>query len=202
MFGQPIIILSKPIISAKILQSCPAPSEFENQLNGCGTELISHTQINSNLDENAAFNRVEETQKGELSQACRILKDIADKLNKCYENVLTKQTDEIAGLSVEIARKILVQKVEEGDYRIETIVTEALKKIPTRQDVEVHLNPKDLEQCQKVLQDEKECMLTGIKFIPDPNIGQAECVVKSPKGIIHSFIDEHLDQIVEALKKA
>ena len=201
MFGQPVIILSKPIISAKILNTCPAHIDSEHKLNPCGNELVSHTQINPNLDENTVSKHNVETQKVEISQTCRILNDIANKLNKFYEDIFTKHREEIARLSIEIARKILIQKIEDGDYKIETIVKEALKNIPTRQDVEVLLNPKDLELCQKAFQNEQGCTLSNIKLISDPGIGQAECLVKSPKGTIHSFIDEHLEQISEALKK-
>jgi len=115
--------------------------------------------------------------------------------------MLTKHREEIAKLSIEIARKILVQKVEKGDYEIETIVKEALKNVPARQEVNVYLNPKDLEQCQTALQSEQESISTDIKFIPDPKIGRAECLVQSSKGTVHSFIEEHLEQIGEALKK-
>src|SRR4030067_522779 len=74
-------------------------------------------------------------------------------------------------LSVEIARKILMQKVENGDYEIESIIKEALKNAPGSQDVIVHLNPEDLEKCQKAQQDGPGGVLAGIKLIPDPNIG-------------------------------
>ena len=201
MFGQPVIILSKPIVSVKVLDACPASIDSEHSLNTCGNELVSHTQINPNSDGNTTIKHDIKTQKVEHSQACQILNDIANKLNKCYEDVFTKHREEIVRLSIEIARKILVQKIENGDYEIETIVKEALKNVPTRQDVEVLLNPKDLELCQKAFQDDQESKLTNIKLISDPSIGQAECIVKSPKGTIHSLIDEHLEQISEALKK-
>jgi flagellar biosynthesis/type III secretory pathway protein FliH len=68
--------------------------------------------------------------------------------------------------------------------------------------VNVYLNPTDLEQCQKALENEQNGNLTGIKFVSDPNIGRAECLVKSPKGNVHSLIEEHLEQIGETLKKA
>ncbi len=199
MFGQPVIILTKPIISAKILETCPAPLD-EHNLNGRGTELVSHTYAGSDTKTSPAQGG--ETQKAELSQVCRILNDITDKLNKFYEDVLTKHREEIIGLAIEIARKILVQKVEKGDYEIQTIVTEALKNVPTRHEVSVYLNPKDLEQCQKALENEQEGILTDIKFISDPDIGRAECLVKNPRGTVHSLIEEHLEQIGEALKKA
>jgi flagellar biosynthesis/type III secretory pathway protein FliH len=199
MFGQPVIILSKPIISAIIMETFPVPVESDQMLNGCGNELVSQTYIGS--DSNTPSMQAAGTQKAELLQVCRMLNDITDKLNKFYEDILSKHREEVAGLAIEIARKILVQKVEKGDYEIETIIKEALKNIPSRQEVNVYLNPKDLEQCQKILDSEQKGALTGIKFNSDPNIGQAECLVKSPKGNIHSFIEEHLEQIGEALKK-
>ena len=201
MFGQPAIILTKPIISAKILETRPASLESGHKLNGQGTELVSHTHVNSNLNAKTPPIHSAETQKAELLQACRIINNITDKLNKFYEDVIAKNKEEIIRLSIEIARKILMQKVEKGDYEIETIVKEALKNIPTRQEVNIYLNPKDLEQCQKALQNEQESTLTGIKLVPDPNIGRAECLIKSPRGNVHSFIEEHLEQISEALKK-
>jgi len=94
-----------------------------------------------------------------------------------------------------------VQKVQNGDYETESIVKEALKNSPTRQDVVVHLNPEDFVQCQKAQQDEPTGALAGIKFVSDPNIGRAECLVESSKGIIESLIDEHLERIGKALKK-
>lgn len=202
MFGQPVIILSKPIISAKIQNTCPASVESGRQLNGGGAELISHTHLSPDSDVKVAINHDLKSQKDDVSSVCNVLNKIAEKLNKCCKNIFTQHKEEIARLSVEISRKILVQKIEDGDYKIETIVKEALKSVPTHQDIEVHLNPKDLELCKQAFQNEKNCTLSGIKLIPDPGIGRAECVIKSPKGIVQSFIDEHLEQISEALQKA
>ncbi len=141
-------------------------------------------------------------QKVAFSQACGILKGLIGKLNQFYDEVFAKHKGEIAKLSVEIARKILVQKVQNGDYQIESIVKEALENAPTRQDVVVHLNPQDLVKCQRLQQDDPTGTLAGIKFVSDPNIGRAECLLESPKGIIESLIDQHLERIGEALKKA
>lgn len=141
-------------------------------------------------------------QKVAFSQACGILKVLIDKLNQFYDEVFAKHKGEIAKLSVEIARKILVQKVQNGDYQIESIVKEALENAPTRQDVVVHLNPQDLVQCQRLQQDDPTGTLSGIKFVSDPSIGRAECLLESPKGIIESLIDQHLERIGEALKRA
>ncbi len=137
-----------------------------------------------------------------LSKVCPILENLVARFNELCENLSVGQEEKIARLSVEIARKILMQKVQEGDYEIASIVEEALKNAPTRQDLVVHLNPEDLGYCQKIQQDEGLGALAGIEFVGDPNIGRAECVLVSPKGIIKSLINEHLEQIAKALEKA
>jgi len=137
-----------------------------------------------------------------LARVCPILESLVAKLNELCDNLTGGQEEKIARLSVEIARKILMQKVQEGDYEIESIVKEALKNAPTRQDLVVHLNPEDLPYCQKIQQGEGPGALAGIEFVGDPNIGRAECVLVSPKGVIKSLINEHLEQIARALEKA
>ena len=142
-----------------------------------------------------------ELQKKNLTQVCQALQDATNKVSEFQKNIFKIHKEQIAKLSVEIARKILVQKVQEKDYKIESIVEEALKNAPTLQDVVVHLNPEDLAQYEKTLQESTTNTLVGIKFVGDPNVGRAECLLETPKGIIESLIDEHLERIGKALKK-
>jgi flagellar biosynthesis/type III secretory pathway protein FliH len=116
--------------------------------------------------------------------------------------MIAQQPEQVAKLSVEIARKILTRRIQNGDYKIETILKEVLKNTPpTRTDIVVRLNPQDLAQCQKLQQDESDSDFTNIKFIADTNIGAAQCVLETPKGIVKSLIDEQLARIEEALAK-
>jgi len=183
--------LERPITSARILDgySSNAESSVTDSMNpAANTERIK-------LIEDL------EVQKSLYSEACRTLQGLVAKLNQIYDEIFTGHKEEIAKLSVEIARKILMQKIQDGDYEIESIVKETLKNAPTRQDLVVHLNPEDLADCQKAQQDDNGGTLAGVKLVADANIGRAECVLQSPKGIIRSLIDEHLEQIGKALKK-
>ncbi len=172
------IQLEKPIASAKLLD---------------GAETVSSEAKEAN---------VLAQQKESLAQLCQALQDAANKVNEFQENLFKEHKEQIAKLSVEIARKVLIQKVQEGDYKIESIIEESLKNAPTRQDVVVHLNPEDLSQYQKLQEEDAADTLAGIKFVPDPKIGRAECLLETPKGIIESLINEHLERIVKALEKA
>ena len=187
--------LAKPITSVRIL---------DHHLQPAGRNGSFGSEENRSAAETQQAKLVEdlERQKAEAVQVCRILRELIEKLNQFCDKLFAEHKEEIDKLSVEIAKKILVQKVEEGDYEIESIVKEALKNAPTRQDVVVHLNPEDLVQCQKAQQDKQGGALTGIKFVSDPNIGRAECLLETGKGIVKSLIDEHLERIGKALKKA
>ncbi|MHC4912182.1 MAG: FliH/SctL family protein [Planctomycetota bacterium] len=142
------------------------------------------------------------TDTAKFSHLYQALESLVAKLNHFCEQLFAEHKDQIAKLSVEIARKILVQKVQEGDYEIESIVKESLNNAPAHNDIVVHLNPGDLTQCQKLQQDNAAGALAGLKFVADPNIGRAECMLETPKGIIESLIDDHLEQIAKALQKA
>jgi len=185
--------LDKQIASAKVL---------DGYADNIGIKLSGRGGADSEAGTEKMLIQDSESQKTAFSQACQALNGVISKLNEFYDKVFVEHRQEIAKLSVEIARKILTQKVENGDYEIESIVKEALKNAPSRQDMVVHLNPEDLAQCRKAQQNASDGTFVGVKFVSDPNIGRAECLLESPKGIIKSLIDEHLERIGRALEKA
>jgi flagellar biosynthesis/type III secretory pathway protein FliH len=147
-----------------------------------------------------ASSEASEQDKERLVQARRALEDAAGKLNELRESTAKEYKERIAKLAVAIAGKILAQKVEKGAYEIESVVKQALNSFGTDEDVTVHLNPVDVDACRQAFS--KELSDAGcIKFVRDPQIGRAECLVTAAKGIIKSSIDEQLERIAEALKK-
>jgi flagellar biosynthesis/type III secretory pathway protein FliH len=183
--------LEKPIASAKFL---------DDFVGAVGSKSSDITQDNSQGKNKQILTRDSGTEN-EFSKAFQAINEVVTKLNQLYEKVFAEQKEEIARLSVEIARKVLMQKVEDGDYKIESIIKEALNNAPTRQDIVVHLNPEDLEECQEALKENPGGSLSDIKFVSDSNIGRAECLLESPKGVVESLINEHLERISKALKK-
>jgi flagellar biosynthesis/type III secretory pathway protein FliH len=199
------IHLDKPVTSVTILDDyngeCPANSCSIGTTTANGG-ISSDEGLSSPIDtQQAKAIAALEEQKAELAKTHQALRVIADKLNQFYTDVLAGHKDEIARLSVDIANKILMRKIEKGDYKIEAIVKEVLKSAPVHQDIVVHLNPDDLVHCQKLQKDDPNSSFAKIKFVADPGIGRAECLVKTPKGIVKSLIDEHMERIIEALTK-
>jgi len=185
--------LNKPISSAQFLDD---HTEIDGIQSTCPVNGESDTDAMQSLKKDL------EAQKAVFSQACQTLNGVITKFNQFCDKLYAGHGEEIARLSVEIARKILMRKVEEGEYEIESIIKEALKSTPCSQDVKVHLNPEDIETCRKAQQQEPGGVLAGIQLVPDPNIGRAECLLESPKGIVKSLIDDNLERISKALEKA
>jgi flagellar biosynthesis/type III secretory pathway protein FliH len=185
--------LNKPIKSAKFMN---------DNTDGDAGRLAACERMGSDSQAIHTLRQELDAQKIDFLDACRSLNDVISKLNQFYDKIFAGHREEIARLSVEIARKILMQKVEDGDYEIESIVKEALSKAPANQDVIIHLNPEDLEKCRKAQESEPGGVLSGIKLISDPDIGRAECTLESPRGVIKSLIADSLERIGKALEKA
>jgi flagellar biosynthesis/type III secretory pathway protein FliH len=157
-------------------------------------ETISEGDFEVGLQNNTA------TQKPRYDKALEALEAAVEKVQMVYERMIVEHRQAIAKLAIEIARKILIQKVKDGDYQIESIVQEALNNAPSRQNIVVRLNPQDLAKCQQMQQGDGA--LAAVKLVADPVIGPAECIVETPKGKIESLIDGHLEQVARALSKA
>ncbi len=142
-----------------------------------------------------------EKHKSQVSELCQTVGNVAKTLERLHQETLLNNRTEIAKLAVEIARKILLHKVAQGDYDIQAIVEEALKIAPTRQNIVIRLNPEDLSQCQRQQQENPDSPFAELEFTADWSVGRAECLVETPKGIVRSFIEEHLERIGEALQK-
>lgn len=184
-------------MSSQISISFPNTIESITILDSCPAHRISDSQPDRQENDLPV-----EIQEKELTDACRALQAAAAKVQGLYENIIAQRKDEIAKLSIEIARKILKQKIETKDYEIESIIKEVLGNSPSQQEVVVHLNPEDFEQCQNIRNKDKNGILNGLTLVSDPDVGRAECILKSPNGTIVSLIDEKLEQIREALGKA
>ena len=183
MTGVISINLVNSIESVSVLDNCPESVKADTKYDRHGNEFTGHNS------------------EKELNSACKALNAAAAKIQNLYEDTITQRKDEIVKLSLEIARKILMYKIETKDYEIESIIKEALNNCPSSQDLIIHLNPEDFEQCRKIQEKETNGILSAVKLIADPNVKPAEFILKSPKGTIFSQINDQLEQIGKALGK-
>jgi flagellar biosynthesis/type III secretory pathway protein FliH len=165
-------------------------------------ERSAATQIDAPAQAEKSRSTMElEQHETPLTTLCQTVNSIAEALNRLHQDTLASHRNEIARLAVEIARKILMFKLGKGDYEIQAIVEEALRRAPTRQSIVIRLNPEDLPHCQQLQQESPDSPFAELEFTSDWSIGRGECLVETPKGTVPSFIEEHLERISEALQK-
>jgi len=143
-----------------------------------------------------------EAQEQNVTRLCGTLNSIAEKLNDLHQQTIAQNRSDIAKLAVEIARKILAWKTQTGEYDIHAIIEEALKRAPTRQELMVRVNPEDLPRCQQLQQENSDGQFAELKLVADWGVAPAGCLIETPKGVVRSFVEEHLGRIAEALEKA
>jgi flagellar biosynthesis/type III secretory pathway protein FliH len=66
----------------------------------------------------------------------------------------------------------------------------------------VRINPEDLPRCQQLQQEKPDSQFASLNLVADWSVGRADCLIETPKGIVKSFVEEHLARITEALEKA
>ncbi len=195
------IQFARPIARVRVLAATgdpgPALSAAESGEEQAVTERLD-TAIQA---ERARMAEELKRQKSQFSQLCETAGSIVKNLEQLHQETLANNRAEIARLAVEIARKILMQKVTQGDYDIQAIVEEALKRAPAHQNIVIRLNPEDLPRCQQQQQENPDSPFAELELTADWSIGRGECLVETPKGIVKSFIEEHLERIGEALQK-
>jgi flagellar biosynthesis/type III secretory pathway protein FliH len=138
----------------------------------------------------------------ELSLLCQTVSNLAGKLDRLYQETIAHSHAEIAQLAVEIARKIVMCEVAKGGYDIQAIIEEALKRVPTHQDLIVRVNPDDSPSCQRLQEEHPDSEFAKLQFVGDRSIARANCLIETPKGIVRAFVEEGLERIREALEKS
>lgn len=140
-------------------------------------------------------------QKIQLEKVCANLRNIVETLAGMESVLFNRYKDEIINLAVEISRKVLAHRIEQDDYKIADVIKQALEDSPAQNEIVIRLNPKDYAQVEKLSRDASLDFAKGVTFVSDAAISQAQCLLETPKGIVESFIDEHLEKISAALKK-
>ena len=136
----------------------------------------------------------------ELAQARRALASAMEQFQEHQAEFFREAEGQLVDLAVEIARKILVQEIEAGRYQSDPIVREALATVPGCKDVVVRLHPDDLARCGAAGQTDDGSDAPNMRFVGDPNVARAECVLETPHGVVASDIEGQLSEIGKALK--
>ena len=193
--------LARPFVGLQIVGTGGTGAATPTGPEGLATDGQEEPLADGQLDQHRKLQELEQ-QENHLGQLCQMVESMVTKLDDFHRTTIAQSRGDIAKLAVEIARKILEWKTSEGDYDMQAVVEEALKQAPTRQELVVRLNPEDLPLCQQLQQQRPDTPFAELNLVADWSVARADCLIETPKGIVRSFVEEHLDRIAEALEKA
>jgi len=127
------------------------------------------------------------------------LSDCLKQLKEFQEQLVRDAEGQLVGLAVDIAGKILCKEIENGNYDIDAIVTEALSHLSSRNEVVIHLNPEDLATSQ--LSNGQSVETDNVHFVADPGVPRAQCMLETPEGIVETAINQTLDDLADVLRQ-
>lgn len=133
----------------------------------------------------------------ESRQVEQALTDCLRQLREFQEQLVKDAEGQLVGLAVDIAGKILCKEIEDGNYDIDAIVTEALSHLSSRNDVVIHLNPEDLAASQ--LSNGQSTGTDNVQFVADSGVPRAQCMLETQEGIVETAIKQTLDDLADAL---
>ncbi len=135
-----------------------------------------------------------------IRNARKALQQAAGKFKELQGQFLAEAQQQLVDLSIEIAKKVLMQEIQADRHHIDPIVTEALSRVPNRTDVVVHLHPDDLARCEQAGESDEASDKSTVSFVADPKIKRGGCLLQTSRGDVESSIDGQLEEIAQALK--
>lgn len=141
-----------------------------------------------------------DAERAEVSQAHTALQDALAQFNQLRADMLQEAEDQLVDLAVEIARKIMAQEIQAEKHQIDPIVKEALSNVPACKEVVVRLHAEDLSRCELAEQSDGDSPGQSLRFVADPNVPRAGCVLETSQGIVESAPEPQLARVAQALK--
>jgi flagellar assembly protein FliH len=141
-----------------------------------------------------------EQERNSLRRVRLALEEALERFEGIQLQMLREAEEHLLDLALEIARKVLMQEIDAQRYQIDPIVREALTQAPLHREVVVRLNAEDWRRCEMARNAEDSDKAGRIRFVADPSVKPAECVLETSEGTVTSNLESHVQAIGEALK--
>lgn len=111
---------------------------------------------------------------------------------------------ELLKLSVEIAGKVVRQKIDENEEFVLTTVKAGLKQLRDRQELKIHVNPDDYKLLRERREDvQSSCDgIRSVEVIDDRRVEKGGCLIESGNGHLDGRIETQLGEVEHTLLEA
>lgn len=138
----------------------------------------------------------EEAEQRHCAEA-HVFSELLERLRGEYREMADSMEDDMIGLIVEIARKVLFLHLDREEAVMQTLVRETIAQIKDADTVEVHLSTQDYKRyfgdarSRALLQTEK----TTVEFVEESTFAHGDCVVETADTVIDCGVTRQLDAV-------
>ncbi len=178
-----------------------AQKEAQNILNQAQQEadlILQQAASEAENILNSAENRVKEAIEKTMAQKMQKLNELEEQavdelrvFGDFKKEILQDSKDSILNVSIELASRIIHQKVKENPNILEKLFQEAIQEVLDNSSTEagkiaiiLSINPEDAEIAQKFAERMEQNSRLEITLKEDSKISQGSCVIESPSGIL------------------
>jgi len=116
--------------------------------------------------------------------------------------IISKYEDGITKLSLDIAEKIMKQKIDLKDNSLSRIVESVISDYKNVEWVKIYVSEKDevkMIEADKTLIDELEKISRDVKIEVKKDLSKGSCIVETPNSIVDASIDTQLSNLKEII---
>lgn len=118
------------------------------------------------------------------------------------QSIISKYKNEIEMLSLDIAEKIIKQRIELKDDTIISIIEDVIKKYKNVEWVKIYISDKDNVrkiEADKALISELKKVSNDIKIEVSKDLESGSCIIETPDSLVDAGINTQLDNLREIL---
>lgn len=162
--------------------------------------LEEKIQIEKEQAYRSGFEDGKEIMSEEQERVVQLFLNLIEELKNQREEYLKSVEKEMVGLSLEIASKVIQQKIKQDEKVILKNLKHALRHLLDKGRIVIRLNPADLEMVSKHSEELKAAQ--GLKELileEDSKVTRGGCLIYSELGHIDAQIETQLEMIGKAL---
>lgn len=130
------------------------------------------------------------------------IRSMLDSIEQAKEDILKKFEEDLQGLSIGIAQKILRRELQLEPDSIRTIINNVLDSYRNQAWVKINVSPSDAEiltKADRSIIQELQKVSSNVKIVPDPDLKDGGCIIDLPDQVIDAGVDTQMEQIQKAL---
>ncbi len=128
------------------------------------------------------------------------LAEMLEKVEERKEEMISEYEDNLSKLAIEIAEKIIRQKIDSNDNVISGIIRGAIKDYKNAEWIKVYISERDDSKQIKADKDlikELEGISKDVKFEVSDDLRQGSVIVEMPDGLVDASVDTQLKNFKE-----